>query len=296
MFEIMFTEKGVVLVAKSKKKKNIKSKNIKKKTTNNKIKNVNKKVKKVENTKIKTNNKKEVEINNEKEIENIKVETTNNDEEIIIKLKSSEKNVIRQHPALEDFKIKTSDKNVIAKIEKTQPSSKLKLKIIPRKKSISTNKELKDKDLKDVVLKNKNKSHSISVEHPKVKNNINVFEEDDVIKNKEWAIVAYLFAPLVYLFRIDSKYVLYHAKRGMSIFIIELISLILYNISKDLIKINVSCANYATFSFTEGCKANPWWLTFSWGIITLVIIIVVTKCIAGVLREKVTPEENVNFN
>lgn len=273
MFEIALMKKKVVVgMAKSKKKrinkkakKVIKNKVTAKKTTA-------KKVKKVD-TKVTT-------------IKNIQPE-----EDLIVKIKSSEKNIIRLHPALEEFKIKTSDKDIITKLEKSQPSPKLRLKIIPRKKS-----ETVDKKIEEVLLKNNNKNTSISIEHPKMKSHINIFQEEDVIKNKEWAIIAYVFAPLIYLFRIDSKYVLYHARRGMNLFIIEVISMILYTISKELIKINVSCANYATFSFTEGCRANPWWLTFFWGVISLAILLVVTRCIAGVLKEKVTPEENMNFN
>ncbi len=189
-----------------------------------------------------------------------------------LRILSSDKNVLKREVLTQEMKINNSEKNVLRKANLLG-----KIKVM---------KKVNKKKQKDrIILKFKN-------------NNILIENIDEALEkdNKFWAVVAYIFAPLVYIFKIDSVYVLEHARRGMYLFYFEVSYILLYNASKNLIKTSTSCNNFVHYNFIDGCKATPWWIEFIWGVVALLLVGIVVKCIKSVLCDDVFSQKEIEFN
>ncbi len=112
--------------------------------------------------------------------------------------------------------------------------------------------------------------------------------------NKGWLILCYICAPYVYFMKRDSKYINYHTKRGMKIFYLEIVLLTLYYFTKDKIKTPTSCDNFAHYTLGTPCTATPWWVTFIWAILTLIIVFIVIDLIKKALTDNKIPKSTTN--
>ena len=221
-----------------------------------------KKAKKKSNVKVKKNN-------NTKR----KTKKRNKKSEVLM-IKSSQKNILTRANKLEKVKpiitnVSSSNKNTIKKTKSRKFS-----------KRYSINK-LKIENINKILSKNKSK------------NRVYIGKEE-IIDNKGWAILSYICAPYVYLMKKDSPYVSLHTNRGMKIFYVEVIYLVLYYLTKDKIKTPTSCDNFAHYTFSQICTAAPWWVNFIWALLALAIVFTIVKFIKIVLTEKEITDELLN--
>ena len=229
-----------------------------------------KKKKKVTSSKIKK--KTTAKVKNKQTTKNKKRRTTKKNEAVMIK--GSQKNVVTRAKLLEEvdpiiMNVSSSNKNAIRKTKNKKFSRRY------------NKNKLKIENINKILFKSKNE------------NIINITEEE-IENNKGWAILSYICAPYVYLMKKDSPYVSFHTKRGMKIFYIETIYLILYYLTKDRIKTPTSCDNFAHYTFSQICTATPWWVNFIWAVLALIIVFTIVKFIKIVLTEKEITEEVLN--
>ena len=178
--------------------------------------------------------------------------------------------------------IKSSNKNILKKAE-------IKEKIDPIIIKYSTSD-------KDTLKKTKYLKYHMRYNTFKIKPKINniIIRTSEIENNKGWLILCYICAPYVLLMKRDSKYISYHTKKGMKLFYLEILLLILYYFSKNTIKTRTSCDNFAHYTLGTICKATPWWVTFIWAILTIVLVFVIIGLIKKALEDNKIPNNITN--
>ena len=177
--------------------------------------------------------------------------------------------------------IKTSDKDILKKAE-------IKEQIDPI--IIKYSSSSKDTLKKTKSFKYYRRYSTLKI--PKL-NNI-IIKTSEMESNQGWIILSYICAPYVYLMKRDSKYINYHTKKGMKLFFLEIILLALYYFTKNTIKTKTSCDNFAHYTLGITCKATPWWVTFIWAIITLILVFIIVELIKRALTDNKIPKSITN--
>lgn len=99
------------------------------------------------------------------------------------------------------------------------------------------------------------------------------YDKKDIESNKGLAMISY-FGPLAlipFLVSKDSKYVSYHAKQGLNLFIIELIIGVFSYFISSIIQIPKMCQ---LFEYSYECGSiTPWWITLPISILEAVTFI-----------------------
>ena len=101
------------------------------------------------------------------------------------------------------------------------------------------------------------------------------FDKKDIENNKGMAILSY-FGPLClipYLVTKDSKYVQFHAKQGLNLFIIELIVSVVSYFIYSIITLPKMCT-LIDGTLQECGSFNPWWITLPIELVEVIIFII----------------------
>ena len=169
--------------------------------------------------------------------------------------------------------IKTSDKDILTRAEIKEQIDPIIIKY--------------SSSSKDTLKKTKSLKYYRRYKTLKIKPKINniIINTSEMENNKGWIILSYICAPYVYLMKRDSKYINYHTKKGMKLFFLEIILLGLYYFTKNTIKTKTSCDNFAHYTLGITCKATPWWVTFIWAVITLILVFVIVELIKRALTD-----------
>lgn len=112
------------------------------------------------------------------------------------------------------------------------------------------------------------------------------FEKKDISNNRGMALLSYIgiLVLIPYFGNQKSKYVKFHAKQGMNLFIIELVYTILCSL---LYKITISTTCRDAFSYQSyTCSVTPWWITLPLNLIGIVIIILAIIGLINVFNNK----------
>lgn len=109
------------------------------------------------------------------------------------------------------------------------------------------------------------------------------FDKKDIDNNQNMAVLAYIFAPVVYYSksRKKSKWLKFHARQGMNLFMVELLYTLLTIILLDKIVVMRECTYYLYgISFYCG-EENPMYIKI---IVLLIGILVLAIAISGILN------------
>lgn len=109
------------------------------------------------------------------------------------------------------------------------------------------------------------------------------FDKNDIVKNNKLAIVAYIFAPAIYYSKLKkkSKWLKFHSQQGMSLFMVELIYILMSIILLDKITIIRECTHYLYgISFYCG-EDNPLYIKI---IVFLFGILILTVALDGIVN------------
>lgn len=92
------------------------------------------------------------------------------------------------------------------------------------------------------------------------------FSKEETKSGKGMGILCYIIPFIPYFAEKKNKFVKYHAKQGMNLFIISVIYSILYNILSGVIKVK----KYAYYGAIE-YRITPWWVTFPLNLIGIAL-------------------------
>jgi len=113
------------------------------------------------------------------------------------------------------------------------------------------------------------------------------YEEQDKEKNKWWAALAYILAPIPYFAKKDSKYVNYHSTQGMNYFVISLGYAIVSILLKSIIRVKKAVIVWGIP--VSYIKVTPWWVSTPLNIISILIgvigIIGIVNALTGKAKE-----------
>ena len=87
-------------------------------------------------------------------------------------------------------------------------------------------------------------------------------DDEEIEKGKIMAIISYIVPIIPYLSEKKNKYVKFHARQGMNLFLVFIIYTVVYNILTNIIKVN-----QAMYRGGVVIKVTPWWVTFPLAII-----------------------------
>ena len=182
--------------------------------------------------------------------------------------------------------IQSSNKNILKKAEIKEQIDPIIIKY-----SSSDKNTLK----KTKYLKYHMRYNSFKIK-PKENNNSIIIKRSEIEDNKGWIMLCYICAPYVLLMKKDSQYISYHTKRGMFLFYFEILLLILYYFTKNTIKTKTSCDNFPYYTLGTTCTATPWWVTFIWAVLTLILVFVIVGLIKKALEDNKVPNNITNYN
>lgn len=100
------------------------------------------------------------------------------------------------------------------------------------------------------------------------------FNEKDVSSGKGMAVLSYIIPPIPYFTEKNNKFVKYHARQGMDLFIISILYAVVYNILSSVIRVNSSCGSWFGVELGNYCKVTPWWIVLPLTIIGICISII----------------------
>lgn len=109
------------------------------------------------------------------------------------------------------------------------------------------------------------------------------FDKKDIANNQVMAILSYIFAPVVYYSKSKkkSKWVSFHAKQGMNLFMVELLYILVTIVLLDKITVVRECTNYLYgISFYCG-EENPIYIKL---VVLLIGILIVAILISGIVN------------
>lgn len=114
------------------------------------------------------------------------------------------------------------------------------------------------------------------------------FDKKDIENNQIMAIFSYVFAPLVYYSKSKkkSKWLKFHARQGMNLFMVELIYILLTIILLDKITVLRECTYYLYgISFYCG-EENPLYIKVIVLLIGILVLAILISGIVNVLNKK----------
>lgn len=114
------------------------------------------------------------------------------------------------------------------------------------------------------------------------------FDKNDIENNQSMAILCYIFAPLVYYSKLKnkSKWLKFHAKQGMNLFMVELLYILLTIILLDKITVLRECTYYLYgISFYCG-EENPLYIKVIVLLIGILVLAILISGIVNVLNKK----------
>jgi uncharacterized membrane protein len=100
------------------------------------------------------------------------------------------------------------------------------------------------------------------------------FEKKDVESGKGMAALSYIIAPIPYFVEKSNKFVKYHARQGMDLFVIWIGYVILYKIITSVIKVNGSCGSWLGIELGNYCRVTPWWIVLPLSLVGLCISVI----------------------
>lgn len=112
------------------------------------------------------------------------------------------------------------------------------------------------------------------------------FTAKEKTSGRTMAILAYIIPLIPYFLEKDNKYVKYHAKRGMDLFVIAILYSILYRILSSLIQVRINCGSFFGYNLGNYCKGTPWWVNWPLNIIGFAISIIAIIGIINVTKGK----------
>lgn len=115
----------------------------------------------------------------------------------------------------------------------------------------------------------------------------NVFSKKEIEEGKGMAILSYILPFIPYFVEKENKYVKYHARQGMDLFVVWIAYSILYSILTSVIKVQTTCGSW--FGIEIPCKITPWWVTYPLGAIYLGLLALVIIGIVNVVNGKAKP-------
>ena len=112
------------------------------------------------------------------------------------------------------------------------------------------------------------------------------YEEQDKEKNKWWAALAYILAPIPYFAKKDSKYVNYHSTQGMNYFVVAVGFAVISAILQAIIKVKKAVQVLWLVDYIE---VTPWWVSLPLNIVSILIgvigIIGIVNALSGKAKE-----------
>jgi len=112
------------------------------------------------------------------------------------------------------------------------------------------------------------------------------YEEEDKEKNKWWAALAYVLAPIPYFAKKDSKYVNYHSTQGMNYFVVAVGFAVISAILQAIIKVKKAVQVLWLVDYIE---VTPWWVSLPLNIVSILIgvigIIGIVNALSGKAKE-----------
>lgn len=115
-----------------------------------------------------------------------------------------------------------------------------------------------------------------------------IFEKKDIESNKNKAILSYIFAPCVYYSKKakKSKWLKFHARQGMNLFITELFYLLISIILLDNIVITKECT-YTLYGISFYCgEENPMYLKIIVALFGFLILCIIISGIVNVINKE----------
>ena len=144
------------------------------------------------------------------------------------------------------------------------------------------------KELKEGEKECSNCSNEKFNEFFETKDETKDYTKKDIKDNKAMAILSY-FGPLVLLpfFTAgESKFAMFHAKQGMTLFIIWIVYYFLSGLL-SLIKVPGPCGGPLLFNdMGHFCNVTPWWIAFPLKLIALLLVIIAIIGVINVCQGK----------
>jgi uncharacterized membrane protein len=107
------------------------------------------------------------------------------------------------------------------------------------------------------------------------------FDKEEIESGKGMGVLCYIIPFIPYFVEKKNKFVQYHAKQGMNLFIICVVYSIIYSILTSIIKVK----RYVYYGAIE-YNVTPWWVTFPLGLIGLGLTVIALMGIVYVLNGK----------
>lgn len=114
-----------------------------------------------------------------------------------------------------------------------------------------------------------------------VEDSTNKFTKKDIEDGKTMAILSYIIPLIPFFTEKNNKYVVYHAKQGMNLFVISIAYAIINSILTSVIKVKGSCGTFWGYDLGNYCKVTPWWVTLP---LTIVGIAIGVLAIIGLIN------------
>ena len=123
-----------------------------------------------------------------------------------------------------------------------------------------------------------------------LKDSTSNFQKTDIEAGKGMGVLSYIIPLIPFFAEKKNKFVVYHAKQGMNLFIVSIAYIILYAILAAVIKVDGNCGYGYLGNFAESlgitCEVTPWWITWPLNIIGLGISILAIMGIVYVCQGK----------
>ena len=136
----------------------------------------------------------------------------------------------------------------------------------------------------------KNTSDNIKGLFNNLKDSTSNFQKTDIEAGKGMGVLSYIIPLIPFFAEKKNKFVVYHAKQGMNLFIVSIAYIILYAILAAVIKVDGNCGYGYLGNFAESlgitCEVTPWWITWPLNIIGLGISILAIMGIVYVCQGK----------
>lgn len=110
-------------------------------------------------------------------------------------------------------------------------------------------------------------------------------DNKDIEQNKKLAVLAYIFPPIAYYSKAKkkSKWLGFHARQGMNLFLVELLFTLISIILLDKITVLRDCTNYL-YGITYYCgEETPMYLKICVLLVRMLIIVIAINGIVNVL-------------
>ena len=136
----------------------------------------------------------------------------------------------------------------------------------------------------------KNTSANLKGLFNNLKDSTSNFQKTDIEAGKGMGVLSYIIPLIPFFAEKKNKFVVYHAKQGMNLFIVSIAYIILYAILAAVIKVDGNCDYGYLGNFAESlgitCEVTPWWITWPLNIIGLGISILAIMGIVYVCQGK----------